>query len=414
MPAQPDIINKEKPVHRLPTGFGTIRFIGEGRRNAFAVHPPTTEEGVRPRALCYVPDWYTGFAVLCAYHAGTYAPGMEKRIPSVFAKRESISKKMLEMPGGDLEEFCRRLLQDFEIMKHGNGSWKDPQQALTVKQVYELFAEWKYGQHAAKKLTRAAKMASRSAFLQLKKIHNYSLDELSVVKLQDLVNEISESGMSKTTVQRTVTLIKQLYRFAIPRELCTKEYGLYVVMPTSREEVHHEPFTDEELELLWKYRSDPTVRMILIMCYSGFRVVAYESIHTDLEQLYFHGGVKTAAGKGRIVPIHSAIVPLVKEVMEEGGDYFRGRGAGKFRRDMKKALILLGIDSDSKDPEVNGKQHTPHSCRHTFSRLCESYGVNEADRKRMMGHSFGSDITNAVYGHRTVEELRVEIEKIKI
>lgn len=32
----------------------------------------------------------------------------------------------------------------------------------------------------------------------------------------------------------------------------------------------------------------------------------------------------------------------------------------------------------------------------------------------MMGHSFGNDITNGVYGHRTPEELRAEIEKIKI
>ena len=32
----------------------------------------------------------------------------------------------------------------------------------------------------------------------------------------------------------------------------------------------------------------------------------------------------------------------------------------------------------------------------------------------MLGHSFGSDITNRIYGHRTLEDLRVEIEKIKI
>ena len=47
------------------------------------------------------------------------------------------------------------------------------------------------------------------------------------------------------------------------------------------------------------------------------------------------------------------------------------------------------------------------------SRLRESYGVWEADRKRMLGHSFGNDITNGVYRHRTLEELRAEIEKIK-
>ena len=59
------------------------------------------------------------------------------------------------------------------------------------------------------------------------------------------------------------------------------------------------------------------------------------------------------------------------------------------------------------------QRHTPHDARHTFSMLCEKYQVNENDRKRMLGHAF-QDITNKIYGHRTVEELRREIEKIEI
>lgn len=30
-----------------------------------------------------------------------------------------------------------------------------------------------------------------------------------------------------------------------------------------------------------------------------------------------------------------------------------------------------------------------------------------------MGHSFGNDITNKTYGHRSLDDLRKEIEKIK-
>lgn len=45
--------------------------------------------------------------------------------------------------------------------------------------------------------------------------------------------------------------------------------------------------------------------------------------------------------------------------------------------------------------------------------LCEKYGVSENNRKRMMGHSLGAAITNAKYGHRPLEELRYELEKIK-
>ena len=92
---------------------------------------------------------------------------------------------------------------------------------------------------------------------------------------------------------------------------------------------------------------------------------------------------------------------------------------------MKKKMLELGIDggdgasiSNVGQNEMiprNGmhRHHTPHSCCHTFSRLCESYGVREADRRRMLGHSFGNDITNGVYGHRRLEELREQIEKIE-
>ncbi len=73
------------------------------------------------------------------------------------------------------------------------------------------------------------------------------------------------------------------------------------------------------------------------------------------------------------------------------------------REDMYISLEAIGIP-----------KHTPHDCRHTFSRLCEKFKVEDNDRKRMLGHSFGSDITNRIYGHRTLEDLRVEIEKIKI
>jgi len=59
-------------------------------------------------------------------------------------------------------------------------------------------------------------------------------------------------------------------------------------------------------------------------------------------------------------------------------------------------------------------KHTPHGARHTFSMLCERYNVNENDRKRLLGHSFGNDITNKIYGHRSMDELRTEIEKIEV
>ena len=80
---------------------------------------------------------------------------------------------------------------------------------------------------------------------------------------------------------------------------------------------------------------------------------------------------------------------------------------------MKATLAEIGIDSGEPVDEER-RYHTPHSTRHTFSRLCESWKVNEADRKRMLGYSLQNDVTNGTYGHRTVKELSEELEKIKV
>lgn len=346
-------------------------------------------------------------------------------------------------------------------------------QPPTLSAVYEAFYQFKYGPQAAKQLSMSSRNATAAAYRKLSCFYDLSLDEIGVMEWQRLVNETAASGHSRSAVTDLVTLIRQLYRFAYPRDMCTREHGTYVVMPYTSEELHHQDFTDAELKILWENKNDPVVRMLLIMCYSGFRIGEFATLQVVLDQDgktgYFCGGIKTKAGKNRIVPVHSAIMPLLRQILDSNGQpvFFCGRSTRRFREFMKEALIRLGIDTvpdnelDGAAPEKNGtvpekngalpgsnmaspgsnmavpgisrplansppasgmypepggeyRYHTPHSCRHTFSRLCESYGVSEADRKRMLGHSFGNDITNGVYGHRSVEELRAEIEKIRV
>ena len=302
----------------------------------------------------------------------------------------------------------------------------------TIREVYRDFYDFKYGPNAARRLSHSSRCATAAACRKLAPLFDRTLDEVSVIELQNLVNRTAKGGYSRSSVTDLVTLIRQLYRFAYPRELCTKEYGKYVVMPFTAEEIHHQDFTDDELQILWKHQNDPVVNMVLIMCYSGFRISEFTR-ENDMKTVfskdgttgYFMGGMKTKAGKNRIVPIHSAILPLVKKTLNSHGQpvYLCGKSRNRFRDDMKAMLEEIGIDTVPGSDPLEGTQtdalsnfryHTPHSCRHTFSRLCESYGVNEADRRRMMGHSFGNDVTNGVYGHRSVKELSLEIEKIQI
>ena len=64
---------------KLPNGFGSIKKLSGNRTNKYGVYPPTTEfnkngSPVSKKALCYVPDWYTGFYALMAYNNGTFQP----------------------------------------------------------------------------------------------------------------------------------------------------------------------------------------------------------------------------------------------------------------------------------------------------------------------------------------------------
>ena len=91
----------------------------------------------------------------------------------------------------------------------------------------------------------------------------------------------------------------------------------------------HIPFTDEEMDLLWKHADDKMlVDVLLIQCYSGWRpqeLGLLELKNVDLENWTFRGGIKTDAGTDRVVPIHSKIRHLVerkyKEAQELGSLY---------------------------------------------------------------------------------------------
>lgn len=384
---------KRKKHPRLPNSFGSVRYLGANRTNCYAVHPPCKEfsyEGnyIRPKALCYVNDWYVGFAVLTAYHAGTYKPGDELE----FSKYKSDTPDQ-----GNLQLLCDRILRDYSLNAYSKTVRIKTEK--TFAQVYDQYYDWKYGEKATKKLSYQSKDSTRAAYKNCSALHNKIFRDL---RLEDLQAVLDKCTLKQASIENMKSLLGQMYKFAIPRDLCEKNYAQYLVMPNAEGDEHGVPFTDDDLALLWKNKSDPIVEMILIMCYSGYRITAYKTIEVNLDDLYFRGGVKTASGKNRIVPIHSAIKDIVADRVDRFGSALPISPA-VFRKRMRDTLKGLKI-----------AEHTPHDCRHTFSCLCERYKVNEADRKRMMGHSFGSDITNGIYGPRTVDELRVEIEKIKI
>ena len=384
-------MSRRKKIPKLPNGYGQIRFLGKGRRNPYGVYPPAVEEydnGKKktPAALCYVSDRMVGLAVLTSYHAGTYTPGSEVLI-----------EQQMRSSSSDAAHVFSDLIADYNKHALSINVEEKPTFSDVFRRYYLDKFDVEYG-HTGKKKSMEYSMIS--AYKNCAVLHNCAYSDLKADDLQEVLTDTADR-LSYSSAELVKTLLNQMDRYAMANDIIEKGYAGFIRIKSEDDDEHGVPFSDEELGILWKNREDEVVEMLLIMCYSGFRISAYHSLEVNLKSRYFKGGVKTDAGKDRIVPIHSAIIPFVRRRIKCYG-HLMTVSNGTFRDAMYDVLERIGIP-----------KHTPHDCRHTFSRLCEKYHVNDNDRKRMLGHSFGNDITNRIYGHRTLEDLRGEIEKIQ-
>ena len=375
-------MGRRKKYPRLPNGFGSIRYLGAGRRNPYAVHPPATLDeatgDISPkRALCYVEDYMTGFLVLTAYHAGTYKPGYELTV------QKNLNAKALDTVSS-------RLLADYR--KIIGADTMRPTFSVVYKQFYaEKFPE-------GHKFSPSTIYAIQAGYRNCSQLHDR---DFYALKYRDLQDAVDACPLKHASLEHIVNLLHQMYDYALMNDLCERNYSQGLKIKKADDDEKGVPFTIDELKAIYAARGNEVAEMLWIMCLSGFRIEEYRKIQINTSEWYFQGGNKSRAGKTRIVPIHSAIQEIVASRMKRCGKLLP-ETSNAFREEMAAFLPTIGVQ----------EHHTPHDCRHTFSYLCEKYGVAENDRKRLLGHSF-TDVTNRVYGHRDLEDLRRQIEKIQ-
>ena len=365
---------------KLPNGFGSIKKLSGKRSNPYAVYPPVTdwhENGspILPKALCYVPDWYTGFYALMEYRNGTFNASdfLNPEIKPTERQNDIISK----------------------ILASYNNRVRTAAQSRTFADVYEEFYSYKYERDRTREYSSSTIYATRSAYSHAAALHDRSFQELKTEDLQAVIDNCQKKHATKEHIKN---LFRQMYDYACSHDLCEKNYADYVRINTPDDDEKGVPFTEEELLAIWGNAGENEIlQAVLIMIYSGFRISAYRKLEINLEEQYFRGGVKTVSGKNRIVPFHHLIIPLIRK-----DNPLFTCGVNWFRIQFSEALKDIGIQG-----------HTPHDCRHTFSWLCDRYKVDTLSKKMLLGHALGKDVTDLKYGHRTTEELRTEINKIK-
>lgn len=271
----------------------------------------------------------------------------------------------------------------------------------------ELYLKWSKA-HFEMLSSDSSKRTIRSAYNYCRALYNMRFKDIKVSHLEDTIRTCEAPPSVRG---RMKSLFNMLYRYALKHEIVTVNYAqLCDGVKPSEPEREKSPFTEEEIDLLWKNAGSlECVDMILIGIYSGWRpqeLLTLKNADIDLRAKTMRGGMKTNAGKNRIVPIHPYILPLIEKRYNINNEYLftdtEGMGFtyDKYRASFKKTAGRLGMN------------HRPHETRHTFITLGKEYDMNEYVLKLIVGHNI-SDVTERIYTHRKIEQLHNEIGKIQ-
>lgn len=381
--AQPMPKRKPKRHRKLPNGSGSIKHLSGKRSKPWAAYPPVAKftingSPVLGAAIGYFQTYDEAYQALMLYNNSP----------------DDIRKSTISF-----SDLCAAMLSNRSStisFEYAN---------VTFAELYEQYFENKY-QKSKKKLSNASKDSTRAAFKNCKTLHDRKFIEL---RKADLQNVVDTCPLKHSSLELIVSLFKGMYSYALQNDIIEKDYSQFVTINIPDDDESGVPFSPDALNTLWQHSDQKVVGMILLMIYTGFRIAAFRNITYNEAEQYFQGGVKTAAGKNRIVPLHPAVQGFAKIFAD---DYCSGNkvfSVQAFRSSFHQTLASLGLSlSDA------GTKHTPHDCRHTFSWLCDKYNVDDLSKHLLMGHSLGNDVEKSVYGHRTFDELRAEIEKIQI
>ena len=236
------------------------------------------------------------------------------------------------------------------------------------------------------------------------------------VRVEHLEGTIHSANVGSSTKGRMKSLFNLMYKWAMKHELVDKNYAaLCDGVKRERPTIVRIPFSEQEITALMKHPEIPFADMILIGIYSGWRpqeLAVLKVADVDLDNMTYTGGLKTDAGRNRLVPIHPLVADLVRKNYNQavgmGSKYLFNDPDGqqgtsltydKYRGRFKKVMARLGMD------------HKPHDTRHTFITKAKEANMNEYILKMIVGHEI-ADITEKIYTHRTVEDLKREMKKI--
>ena len=273
---------------------------------------------------------------------------------------------------------------------------------VTFAELYERWAKHKFKDEPVKGVYVAA-------YKNLSALHDMKFSDIRKRHIQGVIDASPLKYQAKSHMK---SLCGQLFKYAIDLEIVTTNFASLVEMPAHEQSEIHKPFSEEEFKILWANTNDFAVKIALILCYTGLRpkeLIEMKTANVNLEERYMRGGVKTAAGKNRVIPIAEKIYPFIAEMYNANNEYLindpeKGlpvKNYTKLSAIWWKSVIIQSLST----------RHLLHDGRHTCATLLDNAEVPLKIRQLILGHT-SQDITNRVYTHKTLQQLLDAINRI--
>ncbi|WP_110955724.1 tyrosine-type recombinase/integrase [Anaerosinus massiliensis] len=294
-----------------------------------------------------------------------------------------------------LDYYEKRELAIHALAEYNANPYDLSKRKLTYADVFREYCEYRY-------TSKGVDIPNQytAAFNRSTNLHDMIFIDIRMGNIQESIDNCEKGYASKKNIRILANL---LFKYALANDLVDKNYAELTKLPFEEISDKHKPFTDEELNILWKNTEDQAVRFALIFCYSGLRPTELLKIKTKnvfLKERYMLGGIKTAAGINRVIPIAEKIYDFIAFwynpnneflITDEAGEHINNYDKLRYRY-WNRSTILRNMD------------HLPHDGRHTCATNLDNANISKVIIQRILGHA-SKTVTDKVYTHKTIQQL---------
>lgn len=299
--------------------------------------------------------------------------------------------------------FYRTYNLAFEALKN----YKEPVKTDTFAELYMRFRETK----KYKNYTKSTQNRYDFAFGRLKKFHDREIHTILFSEMQEIIDNMEEEGYTyqkdgqtiheyytKDSLNRVKFCLNQVFKIAIKDNIIRSNPVPELEIGGIKKKRKKEIFTSKEIKRLFdSIPYNPDARHILCLIFTGMRPGEYITLNQkniNLEENTITDfGIKTEAGKNRIMFIHPKIQNIVKELYYESNTGFileYKQNPIPYDKVFYDNIYYPALE------KADIKKKIPYSCRYTFATILYYSDVDMKVIQKLMGHE-NIEITEEFY-----------------